>query len=108
MATASSSPERRNPFYILLLISSFLFVLTALACALVPTLEQKAIDAGQPPPPSAFRDALRRDGWQWLLYEVAAVVLFGLLSMFLDRLRRLQNERAAAKISSAEQRPQSG
>jgi hypothetical protein len=90
-----SKPEPRNPFYFLLLLASLLFVLTALAYAVVPTLEQKAADAGQPPPPSALRDALRSDGWLWLLYELAAMILFGVLSMGLDRLRSLQKERQA-------------
>ena len=92
-------PEPRNPFYLLLLLASFLFVLTALAYAVVPTLEEKAMQAGEVPPPSKIRDALRRDGWKWLLVQVAAMVVFGLLSMGLDRLRRLKKERAEARIS---------
>jgi hypothetical protein len=90
--------EPRNPFYIFLLAASLLFLVTALAYALVPTLEQKAADAGRPPPASAFRDALREDGGTWLLYELGAMVVFGLLSMGLDRLRSLQIERAQAKM----------
>ena len=93
--------EPRNPFYLLLLLASFIFVLNALAYAVVPTLEDKAIRAGEVPPPSALRDALRTDGWKWLLVEVAAMVILGLLSMGLDRLRRLQKERAEAKITSS-------
>jgi hypothetical protein len=93
-----SSSEPRNPFYLLLLLASLLFVLTALAYAVVPVLEEKAMAAGQPPPASALRDALRTNGWRWLLYEVAAMILFGLLSMGLDRLRRLQNDRRQATI----------
>ena len=62
------------------------------------TLNLRALMAGQPPPPSAFRDALRQDGWRWLLVELAAMVVFGLASMGLDRLRRLQKERAAATM----------
>src|SRR6516164_8949115 len=54
-------PEPRNPFYFLLLFASVLFVVTALAYAVVPVLEEKARDAGEEPPPSAFRDALRQD-----------------------------------------------
>ena len=100
-------PEPRNPFYLLLLLASFLFVITALAYAVVPTLEQKAEEAGQPPPPSAIRDALREDGWRWLLYEVAAMVVFGLLSMGLDRLRSLQKARSSATISPSEGKPTS-
>jgi hypothetical protein len=94
--------EPRNPFYLLLLLASLLFVVTALAYAVVPALEEKAMRAGQVPPPSPLRDALREDGWRWLLYEVAAMVAFGLLSMGLDRLRRLQNERGPATIPPAD------
>lgn len=84
--------EPRNPLYLLLLLASLLFVVTALAYAIVPTLEQKARDAGQPPPPSAFRDALRKDGGRWLLYEVGAVVVLSVASMAVDRLRTLQKQ----------------
>jgi hypothetical protein len=96
--------EPRNPFYLLLLIVSFFFVVTALAYAVVPVLEEKAKDAGQFPPPSPFRDGLRQDGWKWLLVEVAAMVVLGLLSMGLDRLRRLKKERAEARIIETSKR----
>jgi hypothetical protein len=93
-----SPPEPRNPLYFLLLVVSLLFVITALAYAIVPVLEEKARDAGQAPPPSPWREALRREGWQWLLYEVAAMVVLGLLSMGLDRWRRWQRERHSAAV----------
>lgn len=88
----TSPSEPRNPLYLLLLAVSFLFVLNALAYAIVPTLEDKAELAGQPAPPSDLRDSLRRDGWKWLLVELAGMVVLGLASMGLDRwrLRRLQ------------------
>jgi hypothetical protein len=92
------APEPRNPFYVFLLIFSFLFVVTALAIAVVPVLEQKATQAGQPPPPSAFRDALRQDGWRWLILQAAGIAVCGLASMALDRWRRLQSDRAAATM----------
>jgi hypothetical protein len=85
-----STSEPRNPLYLLLLIASLLFAVTALAYAVVPVVEQKALAAGEPPPPSVFRDALRTDGWRWLLYEVAAVIFLGIASMVYDRLRTLQ------------------
>jgi hypothetical protein len=91
--------EPRNPLYFLLLLASLLFVATALAYAVVPTLEQKAKDAGQPPPPSAFRDALRKDGWRWLLYEVSGVVVLSVASMTVDRLRTLKKQRTEATIA---------
>jgi hypothetical protein len=88
------TPEPRNPFYLLLLIVGVLFVATVLAYALVPMLEQKALDAGATVPPSPFRDSLRHDGWKWVLAEVALLVVLGLASMGLDRYRRWQRERA--------------
>ncbi len=93
-----SPKEPRNPFYLLLLLTSLLFVITSLAYAIIPTLEQKAIAVGEIPPPDPWRDALREDGWRWILIELAAVILFGLASMGLDRLRRLQKERASATM----------
>jgi hypothetical protein len=101
--TNSSSAEPRNPLYLLLLLASLVFVLTALAYAIIPTLEEKAADAGAPPPPSAARDALRKDGWKWLLVEVAVVIVLGLASMWLDhhrlRQRSLQKDRPPLTIS---------
>jgi hypothetical protein len=90
--------EPHNPFYLLLLLASLLFVATALAYAVVPILEEKAADAGQPPPPSEFRDALRSQGGRWLLYELAAMAVLGLASMGLDRLRSLQKQRSGDTI----------
>jgi len=87
-----SVPEPRNPFYLLLLISSFAFIATALAYAVVPVLEEKAREMGEDPPPSPFRDSLRTDGWKWLLVLVALMILFGVLSMGLDRWRRYRAE----------------
>ena len=46
-------------------------------------------------------------GWLWLLYEVAAIIVFGLASMVFDRLRRLKRERAAATILPTNDNPQS-
>lgn len=83
-------PEPRNPFYILLIVVSFAFVLTALAYAVVPVLEQKAREAGNPPAVSPIRESLRSDGWLWLLVQGGAIIALGLLSMGLDRWRRLR------------------
>ena len=102
-----SQPEPRNPFYFLLLLASLLFVATALGYALVPLLEEKAAEAGQRPPPSPFRHALGSNGWKWLLYELAAMVLLGVLSMGFDRLRSLKKGRAAGTISPSENAPSS-
>jgi hypothetical protein len=103
----STPSEPRNPLYLLLLLASLLFVVTALGYALVPILEQKAADAGQPAPPSEFRAALRADGWRWLLWEVGAIVVLALASMSLDRLRALQKERAEARIRQSDAKPPS-
>src|SRR5262245_5541617 len=104
--TGKSEPH--NPFYLLLLIAGLAFVVTALAYAVVPVLEQKALEAGEPPPPSAWRDALRRDGWKWLLAELAAVALLSLASMWLDRRRSLQSEQSQRTISGESSVPQPG
>ena len=93
-----AATEPRNPLYMLLLLASLLFVITALAYAFVPVLEEKAVAAGQPPPPSEFRDDLRNNGWRWLLGEVGAIVILGVASMVLDRLRTLQKQRAGVTI----------
>lgn len=101
MQPSPSPAEPRNPFYLLLMLSSLLFVVTALGYALLPVLEEKARLAGADVPErSGLHRVLVEDGWFWLLIEVAAMVLFGLLSMGLDRLRRLQKERAEATILS--------
>jgi hypothetical protein len=97
-----STSEPRNYLYLLLLLASFLFVVTALGYAVIPVLEENAKQAGQLPPQSAFRDALRQDGWKWLLVEVALMVVLGLASMGLDHLRRLQKEREDAKITESD------
>jgi hypothetical protein len=95
-----SASEPRNPLYMLLLVASLLFVMTALAYAVIPLLEQTATHAGQPPPPSEFREALRTDGWRWLLYEVGVMVVLGIASMVLDRLRSLKTQRTETTIPS--------
>ncbi len=89
---SETTKEPRNPFYWLLLAASLLFVLTAIAYAVIPLLVDQARMAGQPMPPSAFRDDLRDNGWVWLLAEVAAMFVFGVASMGLDRWRRLREE----------------
>lgn len=90
-------PDPWNPFYVLLIVVSLGFVVTALAYAVVPILEQKAAEAGGPPPHSPFRDSLRTDGWLWLIYEGAAVLILGLLSMGYDRLLRALKKAPASE-----------
>jgi hypothetical protein len=98
----SSSSEPRNPLYFVLLLVSLAFVATALAYAVVPVLEDKAAEAGNPPPPSPFREGLREHGGTLLLIEVGAIVVFGLLSMAVDRLRALKKQRHAATMPPKE------
>ena len=101
--TPTSQPEPRNPFYLLLLLSGLLFVVTALAIAVLPALEDKARQAGAEVPPSGVRQALRSStGLWWLGGEALAIVVFSVLSMSLDRLRALQRERAAGTIPPAD------
>ncbi|HEV3120083.1 MAG TPA: hypothetical protein VGY58_23685 [Gemmataceae bacterium] len=100
-----SESEPRNPFYLLLLIASFVFVATALAYAVIPVMEERAAAAGQPP--SAFRDALRNNGWKWLLYELAVMTGFAVLSMGLDRVRSLKKARSQRTIPPSQAGPTS-
>src|SRR5262245_8918163 len=97
---SSPSPEPRNPLYLLLLLASLLFVVTALAWAIIPLVEDKAAEQGVVPPPSAFRASLRKNGGTWLLAELAAMIVLGVASMVVDRhrLRRLQNAARAGKM----------
>jgi hypothetical protein len=83
--TAPPTPEPRNWFFTLLIPASVVFIITALAVAIVPVLEEKAAQAGMDAPPSAFRTALREDGWKWLLIELAVVIVLSLAAMIWDR-----------------------
>jgi hypothetical protein len=94
----SPTSEPRNPLYFVLLLVSLAFVATALAYAVVPVLEDKAAEAGNPAPPSPFRETLRERGGTYLLIEAGTIVVFGLLSMAVDRLRALKKERAAGTM----------
>jgi hypothetical protein len=80
--------EPRNWFYTLLQLACLAFVATALAYAIVPVLEQNAADAGQPPPPSPWRDAVREHAWLWLLIQAGLIGILALASMGLDRWRQ--------------------
>jgi hypothetical protein len=73
--------------------------MTALGYAVVPLLEERAIEAGGIVPDSPFRAALRTDGWKWLLYELAGMFIFGVLSMVLDRMRSLKKPAAENTVS---------
>jgi hypothetical protein len=95
----SKSPrEPLHPLFLLLLLAGLVFTVTAVAWAFVPVLEQKAADAGQPPPPSEFRDNFRANGGTYLLWELAILIVLGLAYMFLDRQRTLKTQVDAATI----------
>jgi hypothetical protein len=98
-------PEPRNPLYLLLLLAGLLFTVTAVAYAVVPVLEQKAAAAGQPAPPSELRAALRARGGTWLLWELGALVMLGVASMWVDHLRTLKTDRAAEAVGPADDEP---
>jgi uncharacterized membrane protein len=87
-ADTVAKPAPHNWFYALLNAASLAFVVTALAYAVVPVLEQKAADAGTPAPASELRAALRENGWWWLLVEANVIGVLALASMGLDRWRQ--------------------
>src|SRR5260370_22336292 len=95
-----SQPAPRNPFYLLLLLVGLLFVVTLLAVVMVPILMDKAQAAGADVPKEGFHQLIKRDGIWWVVAEVVALVILSLASMGLDRLRTLQKDRAAKRISS--------
>lgn len=83
---AATPREPRNWFFSLLVPVGVVFVMTALAYAIIPTIEDRAIQAGTPPPPSAIRDALREDGWIWLLVQAGIVAALSMAAMVWDQL----------------------
>ena len=88
MADRPRKPLFPNPFYVLLLVSSTAFVVTALAYFVSPNVEQKA-RAGGPDAPDAGSRALAawfdRRGAQALGAEFAVMFASGLLAMATDR-----------------------
>jgi hypothetical protein len=86
-----ASSEVRNPFYFILLAVSMLFVATALAYGILPQIEDNAASIGQRVSISPFRAALRRDGAQWLLYEVAAIAMTTIMCLGVDWWRSPRN-----------------
>jgi len=104
----SDKPEPRNPFYLLLLIVGLIFVITLLAVVLVPILMDKAQAAGAEVPKEGFHQLIKRDGIWWVVAQAVALVILGIASMVLDRLRSLKKERAARTISAQSQNPETG
>jgi hypothetical protein len=99
---SSDQREPRNPFYFLLMVVCLVFVATCLAYVVVPWMEDKATEAGQQPPPSAWRESLRQEGEIWLLSEVGILALFAFCGMGLDRVRSLRKERQTGTIPPPE------
>lgn len=93
-----SDREPRNPFYFLLLLAGLVFVVNALAVAVVPVVMAKAEQAGGDVPPAGLHQLVARRGHWWLLYEAGAIAVLSVLSMGLDRLRTLKKERAPGTI----------
>jgi hypothetical protein len=93
--------EPRNPLYLLLLLASLVFTVTALAYAVIPVLEEKSA-SGQPVP----QTALRTHGGTWLLWELAAVGVLAVASMWVDHLRSLKKDAAAGTIAPVEAAPE--
>ena len=79
-----TTPEPRNRFYDLLIPVCVAFVVTVLAYAFVPPDQQ---------PPW-----LLANGWKLLLIEVGIIIMLGLLSMGLDRIRSLRKGSASATM----------
>ena len=101
-----TTAEPRNPLYLLLLLASLLFVVTALAYAVVPGSNRRPPMPGSRRRPRSSATPCASDGWRWLLYEVGAVVVLSVASMAVDRLRTLQKQRADVTIPPAnEEKP---
>jgi hypothetical protein len=74
--------DARNPFYLLLLVASVAFAVTAVAYAF---------------PLRMLPEWFQAHGWKLLLVEVAAVLAFGLASMALDRARQVQKQESGMR-----------
>lgn len=77
-----------NPFYVLVLLSSTAFAVTALAYYIGPNIEQAAIDQLQGGPvleSMALASWFNRHGPTALAAEIAVMFVAGLLAMSTDR-----------------------
>jgi hypothetical protein len=85
-------PHKRlfpNPFYVVLLIASTVFTMTALAYLIGPSIEQRALQraaADRPGPASLALTAwLDRNGPLVLAIEIGVMFVSGVLAMATDR-----------------------
>jgi hypothetical protein len=89
MADRSRKALFPNPFYVILLVVSTVFTVTALAYLIGPSIEQRALDhpgAGRPGPGSLALTAwLDRNGPAVLAVEIGLMFVSGLLAMATDR-----------------------
>src|SRR5207237_9209772 len=84
MATARK--PRPNPFYVLLMLVSTLFVITALGYLVGPYVERQAAEGRAPAPASrALAGWFERKGVVALAIEFAAMTVFAILAMATDR-----------------------
>src|SRR5262249_30595788 len=80
-----------NPFYVLLLVASSVFTITALGYLIGPSIEQRALDhpgagPGRPGPGSLVLSAwLDRNGPVVLAVEIGVMFVAGVLAMLTDR-----------------------
>ena len=89
MADRSRKALFPNPFYVILLIVSTVFTVTALAYLIGPSIEQRALDhpgADRPGPGSLALTAwLDRNGPAVLGVEIGLMFVSGILAMATDR-----------------------
>ena len=83
----SSTPQRTNPFFSLVIVACVVFIVTILAMVAIPFGEPES-------PPARFFDEY---GGTLIAYEVAVILPAGLCALILDRrqsLRKNQDESA--------------
>lgn len=84
MATTPRQAVLRNPFFVLLLLASTAFVVTALAYAIGPSVLDRAERGHVGPRSLALTMWLDRNGPMVLGAEILAVMLTGTLAMLTD------------------------
>lgn len=85
MTVTPPPAEPRNWFFTGVQIVGVVFIITALAYAVVPVLEDKLAESGVDVPPSPLPTALRKHGWIWLLVQVGLLAVLSFAAMAYDR-----------------------